>query len=258
MTAYLIDHPPRQRQFKARGTTISGVVVVHTAESLPDFSGPDLGAEGVARFIQQRSDFGSYHWLADSDSLLDLVPMEDFQAYGDGTGSNPHAIHISAATQAHRWEGLPDEWVRGTVENMALAAHRASDLLEKVHGVRIPARRISKAQSDRRVEGFITHADRDPARRRDPGEGFPWEYFFQVYRELERGTKGNPPADPAPARTRGASVDDALRKTSAAITALEKATGSGARGRKLDAAEAELRQARRALRELGIINHQED
>lgn len=251
MTAYLIDHPPRQRQFKARGTTISGVIVIHTAESLPDFSGPDVGAEGVARFIQQRSDFGSYHWLADSDSLLDLVPMEDSQAYGDGTGSNPHAIHISAATQADRWDGLPDEWVRDTVENMALAAHRASDLLEKVHGVRIPARRVSKAESDRRVEGFITHAERDPARRSDPGKGFPWDYFFQVYRELEEGVK-------APAkRTRGGNVDAALRKTSAAITALEKAQGSGPRGRKLDAAVAELKAARKVLRSVSLIDTEE-
>lgn len=246
MGAYLIDHPPRQRQFRPRGTTISGVIVVHTAESLPDFTGPDVGAEGVARFIQQRSDFGSYHWLADSDSLIDLVPMRDMQAYGDGTGSNPHAIHISAATQAHRWAGLPKDWVEGTVANMALAAHRASDLLEDVHGVRIPARRVTKAQSDNRVEGFITHAERDPSRRSDPGQDFPWGLFWEHYKALEN------PKPPAP--TRGPKVDDALRRTSAAITALEKATGGKARQDALEDAMKELRQARRALRDVAIIN----
>jgi hypothetical protein len=245
MTAYLIDHPPRVRQFRDRGTTISGVLVIHTAESLPDFSGPDLGAEGVARFIQQRTTYGSYHWLADSDSLIDLVPMEKYQAYGDGTGSNPHAIHISAATQAHRWADLPRDWVEGTVENMALAAHRASDLLEKVHGVRIPARRITRAQSDNRVEGFITHAERDPARRTDPGKGFPWDLFMDRYKALEKGETGP---------SRGEQVDRALRRTSAAITALEKARGKGDRGEDLDTAMAQLRQARRALRDIGILN----
>ena len=48
MPAYLITHPPRVRQFSERGTTPSGVVVVHTAESTPDWVGPDAGAENVA------------------------------------------------------------------------------------------------------------------------------------------------------------------------------------------------------------------
>lgn len=248
MGAFLIDHPPARRQFKLRGTTISGVVVLHTAESLPDFTGPDLGAEGVARFIAGRSDPGSYHWLADSDSLIDLVPMRDFQAYGDGTGSNPHAIHISAATQAHRWDGLPREWVRDTVRHMAVAAHRASELLEDVHGVRIPARRVSKEQSSNRREGFISHGERDPGRRSDPGAGFPWATFMSDFRELERGGKKKSRL------TRGPAVDKALRRTSGALTALEAAHGNEPRERKLDRAEAELREARRALRDLAILN----
>lgn len=247
MGAYLIDHPPLRRQFRARGTTISGVIVLHTAESLPDFHGPDTGAEGVARFIQGRSDPGSYHWLADSDSLVDLVPMRNFQAYGDGTGSNPHAIHISAATQAHRWDTLPADWVEGTVRNMARAAHRASDLLEEVHGVRIPARRVNKGESTNRKEGFITHGERDPGRRSDPGKDFPFPMFFDFYTDLEKPAKRVKP-------TRGPAVDKALRRTSAAISALEDATGNAPREKKLDKAEAELREARRALRDLAILN----
>lgn len=195
MNAYLIDHPPRQRQFRERGTTISGVVVIHTAESAPDTAGADGGAEAVARFIQGRTTYGSYHWLADSDSLIDLVPMT-LQAYGDGTGSNPHAIHISAATQAARWPSLPKAWTEGTVRNMALAAHRASDMLERVHGVRIPARRVTKAQSDARMEGFISHGERDPGRRSDPGPAFPWDLFFQFYREFENPTPPKPKTTP--------------------------------------------------------------
>jgi hypothetical protein len=253
VTAYLIDHPPRRTQFKARGTTISGVVVLHTAESLPDFDGPDVGAEGVARFIQGRGEPGSYHWLADSDSLIDLVPMREYQAYGDGTGSNSHAIHISAATQAHRWSGLPDWWVDATVENMALAAHKASSLLEDVHGVRIPARRVTKAESDRRVEGFIAHGTRDPGRRSDPGEEFPWSLFFEVYRDLENPAK----AEAEVTRTRGRNVDLALRHVAAAITAADKAKGPGARGAKLDAAGAELVEARKILRSIALTTPKE-
>jgi hypothetical protein len=138
-----------------------------------------------------------------------------------------------------------------TVANMALAAHKASSLLEEVHGVRIPARLITREESDRRVEGFITHAKRDPARRRDPGEGFPWAHFFDVYTKLE---------NPAPAEvdpTRGKNVDLALRRTSAAITAADKAKGPGARGRKLEAAIAELTEARKVLRSIALVNDKE-
>lgn len=181
---YLIEHPPARRQFKERGTTFSGVIVVHTAESAPDVTGTDLGAEGVAKFIRGRSDPGCYHYLADSDSLIQMVPLS-LQTYGDGTGSNPHAVHISAATQAAKWPGLPKAWTERTVKNMALAAHKASDYCFELHGVRIPARRVTKSQSSNRVEGFISHGERDPGRRTDPGAAFPWDLFFAEYERLE-------------------------------------------------------------------------
>ncbi len=185
--AYLIEHPPARRQFKERGTTFSGVCVIHTAESAPDVTGMDLGAEGVAKFIRGRSDPGCYHYLADSDSLIQMVPLS-LQTYGDGTGSNPHAVHISAATQAAKWPGLPKSWTERTVKNMARAAHEASNYCFELHGVRIPARRVTKAQSSNRVEGFISHGDRDPGRRTDPGKGFPWALFFAEYERLEGTT----------------------------------------------------------------------
>jgi hypothetical protein len=187
MTAYLVTHPPRIRQFRDRGTAPSGVVVVHTAESYPDEHGPDDGAENVARFIQGRITYGSYHHLADSDSIVRLVPYSQ-QAYGDGTGSNPHAYHVSAATQAHRWPALSPEWRDATVRNMARAAARYARWLRAEHGITIPARRISRAQSDARIPGFISHAERDPGRRTDPGADFPWELFLDNYATEMRGT----------------------------------------------------------------------
>lgn len=211
--AYLDDHPPRIRQFRDRGTTASGVIVIHTAESYPDEDGPDTGAENVARFIQSRTTYGSYHWLADSDSLINVVRM-DQQAYGDGTGSNPHAIHISAATQAHRWPTLPQEWREATVRNMACAAARADAYIYDLHGVHIPARRITRAQSDQRVEGFISHAERDPARRSDPGAGFPWDLFLATYAEL---TQEDPMADYA------AQLDNIQADTKALLAGQAKA-----------------------------------
>lgn len=180
--AYLDDHPPRIRQFRDRGTTPSGVIVVHTAESTPDTVDEDGGAEAVARFIASRDTYGSYHDLADSDSVVHLVSYS-MQAYGDGTGSNPHAYHLSAATQAARWPTMPQEWRDGTVQNMAKAAARYARWLEQTHGIKVPARRISRDQSDARVPGFISHGERDPGRRSDPGEAFPWRAFLFAYEE---------------------------------------------------------------------------
>jgi len=248
MPAYLIENPPRMRQFRDRGTTPSGVCVVHTAESVPDTIGIDAGAEGVARFIQQRTTFGSYHDLCDSDSIVDLVPYSK-QAYGDATGSNPHAYHVSAATQAAKWPTLPKEWRVATVENMARAANRFRLYCEATHDFTIPARRISRAESDRRVEGFISHGERDPGRRTDPGPAFPWELFLETYHDLAN------PKPEKPRRTRGEHVDVALRKLSGTITELREIDSENAgRNAKIDAALRDLRAARRDLRSIRLLD----
>jgi hypothetical protein len=191
MTAYLVEHPPRTRQFRRpRREKPSGVCVVHTAENAPDVDGADGSAEAVARFIETRADYGSYHDLVDSDSIVDLVPY-DAEAYHDGTGSNPHSYGVSGATQAHRWPTLPLLRRRAIVRNMAKAAARYAAWVEREHGVVIPARRITKAESDARVPGFLAHGDRDPERRTDPGPAFPWDYFLRCYRKF-RDPAGTP------------------------------------------------------------------
>lgn len=195
MGAYLIDNPPARRQFKERGGIPSGVIVLHTAENAPDWVGPDSGAEGVARFIRDRQDPGSYHIVADSDTRIRMVPFH-LQAYGDGTGSNPHAVHISGATQAARWAQAPKAWRDGVVEQMAKGAAVYARWLKATHGITVPARRITRAESDRRVPGFISHGERDPERRTDPGRDFPWDQFLDAFRSA-MGEK--PPAKPEPA-----------------------------------------------------------
>lgn len=181
-TPYLIANPPRQTQFRARRRKPTGLIVVHTAEAAPDTVGPDTGTDNVARFIQGRSDYGSYHTLADSDSRLQLVPFA-MAAYGDGTGSNDFAVHVSAATQAHRWPTLSKEWRDGCVQEMAGAAADAADWLKSEHGIIVPARRVTRAESDAGKPGFISHGDRDPGRRSDPGADFPWGDFLEYFED---------------------------------------------------------------------------
>lgn len=181
--AYLVDHRPAKTQYRARRARPTGLIVVHTAESHPDEQGPDTGAENVARFIAERTTYGSYHDLADSDSDVHVVPYP-MAAFGDGTGSNEFAIHLSLATEAHRWRTLPQEWKDAAVDNLAGCAARAAKWL-KANGYPVPpARRVTRAQSERGMAGFISHAERDPARRSDPGKEFPWDRFLTAYDRL--------------------------------------------------------------------------
>lgn len=178
---YLEEHPPRVRQYREpRREKPSGVIVMHTAESVLDQIGVDTGAEDVARFIEQRTDYGSYHTLVDTDSRVRLVPFTA-EAYGDRTGSNLHAVHISFACKAAGWAGMT-AWRRvKMIERGAAAAAQAAKWIEQTEGVTVPARRITREQSERREPGFIPHADRDPERRTDPGAAFPWDEFLRAY-----------------------------------------------------------------------------
>lgn len=190
--AWLNDHPPARSQFRhPRRDHESGVIVVHTAENTPDFVAFDGGAEAVARFIQGRSDPGSYHELVDSDSSIQLVEDGD-EAFHDGTGSNPHSWGLSIATRADVWPLAPEEWRNGAVYQ---AAARAAGYARRLHdrtGIVIPPRRLTREESTNKVPGFISHAERDPTRRSDPGKHFPWDDFLLIYARLTADLQGIP------------------------------------------------------------------
>jgi hypothetical protein len=206
--AYLDDNPPVRSQFRLpRRTDPSGVIVAHTAENMPDFVAFDGGAEAVANFIRNRTDPGSYHELCDSDSAINLVRY-DAEAYHDATGSNPHSFGVSAATRADVWPLAPEEWRNGCIRNMAARSANYARWCRTHYGIVIPARRITRAESEARVPGFISHAERDPERRTDPGRWFPWDQFLGDY-ELEMGSSA--PTVPTPQEVlRTMSVDAVL------------------------------------------------
>jgi hypothetical protein len=227
MTAYLIANPPRRSQFRVgRRAQPSGAIVVHTAENTPDLLPPDDGAETVARFIVRRTDPGSYHQLVDSDSRIELVPF-GYEAFHDGTGSNPWSIGLSVATTAALWPSKPAWWRDAAVSNLADAAVDAARWLRSVGAPVPPARRISKAESDARLPGFLAHGDRDPGRRSDPGRGFPWTQFLTLYEQRAQaaGLIPRPTATEDEAMDLWAYINDAYREAG-------RAPGSDGQGRR--------------------------
>jgi len=193
---YLEDNPPVRDQFRVgRRDPVKSVIVVHTAESGTDTSGPDPKAEAVASFIQRRSDAGSYHLIGDADSIIQLVRFEN-EAYHDRTGSNRWAIGISLAMNAADWPNLSSA---RRAELVATAGQMAAIAARWLHqrGLDLPQPvLLTKAQSDRAdASGFISHGRRDPTRRTDPGAGFPWTEFFQRYQQSLSDTSLEPDRD---------------------------------------------------------------
>lgn len=183
MGYYLQDNPnPNTGQFGWPRTKVSGVVGVHTAENNTDFDGSDPGAEDVARFIGRRTDYGSYHALADADSRIKLV-HPSYAAWAD-TENNAHAMSVSGAMQAARWRELTPERAAAITRNMAYAA---AELVQDAVAAGLlatptPARRITPAEAIAGSKaGFYGHGETNPGRRYDPGQNFDWNLFLTTY-----------------------------------------------------------------------------
>lgn len=183
---YLLDNPqPNTQQwgYPRRGAQLSGTCIVHTAECMADTVGPDTSAEGSANFIRNRSDYGSYHTLVDSDSIIEMVPYE-YEAWQDSE-TNPWAVGISAAVMADGWATLPAAHADKIYRNLAWAAADFVAYMQ-TKGITVPLRRITGAEARARVPGFCAHGDSGISRH-DPGALFDWDKFFRYTRQALLG-----------------------------------------------------------------------
>lgn len=187
LTPFLYHHQNPNALRRSNGIRFHGyprrtkrvrLIVIHTAESTPDYVGEDGGAEAVAAYQARVERPSSYHELIDSDSHVVMLPPEAV-AFG-ARGANADGWHLSFATQAHLWPNKPQAWRDAALSRAAGRARAAADL----HG--IPIRRLSRSEiADGRTKGLVAHADTEavfgkPGRRSDPGGAFPWGEFLNL------------------------------------------------------------------------------
>ena len=174
MSYYLLDHPNPNGPFyyPTRRCAFGHpyLIVVHTAEALPDCDPSDTSAESVARYGATTTRPVSWHATVDSDSIIQMLPPEytAFHAHG----YNSCSLGIELATQADAWAQSPQWWIDLIIDRAAFVC------ADWVKQYQIPVRRITRRQADEAEGGFISHAALDPGRRRDPGAAFPWQQFL--------------------------------------------------------------------------------
>ncbi|MHC6592438.1 hypothetical protein [Arthrobacter sp. C152] len=183
MGYYLEEHPnPNTAQYGWPRNRVSGVIGVHTTESGVIPSGADPGAENTAAFIARRTDYGSYHIIADWDTIVPMT-RPTFAAWADTT-NNVHAMSVSGAMDAARWRDIAPDRAAGIVKNMGVAAAMlVRDAI--AHGVLDappPAQRITAQQAiNGTAAGFYGHGETNPGTRYDPGTNFDWDLFLATY-----------------------------------------------------------------------------
>lgn len=185
--SYLLDYNPGTQQYtypRRGGAQLSGTAIMHTAECAADNFGEDTSAEGCAHMIANRADYGSYHRLVDSDSIIDMLPWE-FEAWQDSETNN-WAVGISAALRTSDWLTMPADRAERVYRNLAACA---ADFVRYMasKGITVPLRRITGAEARARVPGFCAHGDSGIGRT-DPGINFNWETFFRYTQEALNGT----------------------------------------------------------------------
>ena len=185
--SYLLDYNPGTQQWgypRRGGAKLSGTAIVHTAECARDDIGEDTSAEGCAHMIANRADYGSYHRLVDSDSIIDMLPWE-YEAWQDSETNN-WAVGISAALRTSDWAVMPADRRERVYWNMAACAADFVSYMKVTYGITVRLRRISGAEARARVPGFCAHGDSGIARS-DPGANFDWGKFFGYTQQILDG-----------------------------------------------------------------------
>jgi hypothetical protein len=183
---YLLDYNPGTQQWgfpRRGGWQLTGTCIVHTAECARDDIGEDTSAEGSASMIANRADYGSYHRLVDSDSIIRMIPWE-YEAWQDSETNN-WAVGISAALRTSDWLEMPADRHELVMRNLAACGAEFVEYM-RTKGIEVPLVRITGEQARAGIPGFCAHGDSGIART-DPGKDFDWPLFFEYIRQALAG-----------------------------------------------------------------------
>ncbi len=191
MSYYLIENRQGAKTWYDQRRSPVQIIIIHTAENLPDFEGEDTGAEAISRYAATTDRNVSWHASVDSDSVVDMLPDE---AVGwHCRNYNSISLGMEIATQAHRWNEVPDEWEQAVLDNVA---DKVADWC-RAHD--IPPRKLSAAEVDAGEKGLVSHSTLDPSRRSDPGIGFEWDLLIEMVEERLKGSgDGSPEPESKP------------------------------------------------------------
>lgn len=195
MGYYLFDHPQALQQYHPGrvGAGWTGGVLIHTAENVMDTVGEDTGAENVAAYITRRNTYGSYHLLADSDSVIQLLPPTATAFHCAASGYNSTTVGVSYACRTVDLD-VNSDWFQ-----------RATNLLAGVlvrwwrdHGHDPLAATFVPAPRTREGIGLSTHGDAQPVDRSDAWTRHPQRRSLEVaFRDaIMRAAGGGPEPDP--------------------------------------------------------------
>lgn len=182
MGYFLLDNPQKVQQYGAvrrGGYRFQGTIIMHTAECAMDHDGEDTSAEGVANYCLTRLDYGTYHRLCDSDSIMRMAPFS-YEVWQDSE-TNPWAVGISAAVTAALWNTLSEQRRDAIYRNLAVAAAEAVEYAAEL-GISVPIKRITGAEARAGKPGFCAHGD-SGIDRSDPGTQFDWDLFLNYVRQ---------------------------------------------------------------------------
>ena len=193
MSYYLLDHPNPNARVRSNGKRgwyyvtrtqpIRGIVV-HTPQALQIDGPDDLTAEAVAKFFARVDRPASAHVNIDSDSTVELLP-DDHTAF--------HAAGVNSATLGAEVGWRHDMWLDDPALTTLVLERFAVWAAPRCIAYDIPVVRVkTKTGWNTGAKGFLTHAATEtwrgyPGRRRDPGQTFPWEQFFDLLNaEIDR------------------------------------------------------------------------
>lgn len=174
---YGLDHPNkygiqngdgRYHGYQVRRSTLR-IIVCHTPEVLPDYTGVDDSAESVSKYFSTTDRSASAHVNIDRDSIVPWLPPDHVAFHVRNYNSIGYGVEIGY--RASEWGKRPDVDEQ-IIDNVA------RHLAPIIKRYAIPLHFITKGQVDKGAYGFTSHAELDPTRRSDPGPRFPWQDLF--------------------------------------------------------------------------------